>query len=233
MPWRVRHGSVRTDLSTPIAPRNCNFNQRMPWAVKARAGHASGFMKQRQLTRWMDLDCYLLCNSALLFLVFIFFSVMNKLESPTWLFASQKDWRYVMNQNRFSNLGALGGRILLGLMFVSAGLQKIGAYAGTQGYMESMGVPGGLLPLVIALEIGAGLAVILGLATRVSALALAGFTLSAAVLFHANLADQMQSILFMKNVAIAGGFFLLAVGGPGAWSLDRAFVSRLRPVMSR
>ena len=137
-----------------------------------------------------------------------------------------------MHQNFFSNLGALGGRSLLGLIFVSAGLQKIGAYAGTQGYMESMGVPGGLLPLVVALEIGAGLAVMLGLTARVSAFALAGFTLSAAVLFHANFADQMQSILFMKNIAIAGGLFMLTVSGPGAWSLDRVFMSRLKPAVS-
>lgn len=136
-----------------------------------------------------------------------------------------------MNANFLSNLGALGGRALLGLMFVSAALQKIGAYAGTQGYMESMGVPGGLLPLVIALEIGAGLAVMLGIAARVSAFALAGFTLVAAVVFHANFADQMQSILFMKNVAIAGGLFMLTVNGPGAWSVERVFASRLKPAV--
>ena len=134
-----------------------------------------------------------------------------------------------MNANILGNLGALGGRALLGLMFVSAGLQKIGAYAGTQGYMESMGVPGGLLPLVIALEIGAGLAVMLGIAARVSAFALAGFTLIAAGVFHANFADQMQSILFMKNVAIAGGLLMLTVHGPGTWSVDRVFANRLKP----
>ena len=90
-----------------------------------------------------------------------------------------------MNTNTLNNAGALSGRILLGLMFVSAGVDKIGGYAGTQGYMESMGVPGGVLPLVIALEIGAGLAVMLGILARISALALAGFTLVAAVVFHA------------------------------------------------
>ncbi len=137
-----------------------------------------------------------------------------------------------MNQKVHSSLGALGGRVLLGLMFVVAGLNKISAYAGTQGYMESMGIPGGLLPLVIALEIGAGLAVMLGIATRLSALALAGFTLVAAIVFHADVADQMQSILFMKNIAIAGGLFLLAVNGPGAWSVDRVFASRLKPAVA-
>ena len=92
--------------------------------------------------------------------------------------------------NKFIDLGA---RILLGLMFVVAGIGKLGeGYAGTAGYMESMGVPGALLPLVILTEIGAGLLIIIGLQTRLAALALAGFTLLAAIIFHSNFADQMQ-----------------------------------------
>ena len=137
-----------------------------------------------------------------------------------------------MNSNTLNNAGALSGRILLGLMFVSAGVDKIGGYAGTQGYMESVGVPGGVLPLVIALEIGAGLAVMLGILTRVSALALAGFTLVAAVLFHADFADQMQSILFWKNVAIAGGFLMVAAHGPGAWTLSNLLGNRREPAIT-
>ena len=114
----------------------------------------------------------------------------------------------------------LAGRILMGGIFLIAGLSKIGGFAGTQAYMESVGVPGALLPAVIALEVGGALLIMAGLWTRLAALALAGFTLTAAVLFHANFADQMQQILFMKNMAIAGGFLLLAAKGPGAWSLD-------------
>lgn len=137
-----------------------------------------------------------------------------------------------MNSNTLNNAGALSGRILLGLMFVSAAVDKIGGYAGTQGYMESMGVPGGVLPLVIALEIGAGLAVMLGILTRISALALAGFTLVAAVIFHADFADQMQSILFWKNVAIAGGFLMVAAHGPGAWTLPNLLGNRREPAIT-
>jgi putative oxidoreductase len=137
-----------------------------------------------------------------------------------------------MNSNTLNNAGALSGRILLGLMFVSAGVDKIGGYAGTQGYMESMGVPGGVLPLVIALEIGAGLAVMLGILARISALALAGFTLVAAVVFHADLADQMQSILFWKNVAIAGGFLMVAAHGPGTWTLPNLLGNRREPAIT-
>ena len=115
----------------------------------------------------------------------------------------------------------LAGRILLAQMFLMAGLSKIGAYAGTQGYMESMGVPGALLPLVIALEVGGALALILGWQTRLTALALAGFSLVAAVIFHANLVDQMQMILFMKNFAIAGGLLVVAAQNPAhSLSLD-------------
>lgn len=112
--------------------------------------------------------------------------------------------------NKYANLV---GRILLAHIFLLAGISKISGYAATQGYMEAMGVPGALLPLVIALEVGGALALIIGWQTRVAALALAGFSLVAAVIFHADFADQMQMIMFMKNVAIAGGLVLLAAQG--------------------
>lgn len=112
------------------------------------------------------------------------------------------------------------GRVLISAMFVMAGLTKIGAYAGTQAYMESQGVPGMLLPLVILLETGGGLAVIVGWQTRIFAFLLAGFCLLAAVVFHLDFGDQLQSILFMKNLGLAGGFLFLVANGAGALSLD-------------
>jgi putative oxidoreductase len=118
------------------------------------------------------------------------------------------------------------GRVLLALMFVAAGYGKIGGYEGTQGYMESMGVPGMLLPLVIALELGGGLAIIAGWQTRIIAILLAGFCLVAAFIFHLDFADRMQSIMFMKNLSVAGGFLLLAAYGPGAFALDNRSASR-------
>ena len=111
-------------------------------------------------------------------------------------------------------------RLFLAQMFLLSGIFKIGGYAGTQGYMEAMGVPGMLLPLVIALEIGGGLAIIVGWQTRLVSIVLAAFTLAAAAIFHNNLADQTQMIMFMKNIAIAGGFILLAVHGAGGYSWD-------------
>ncbi|MFS1162415.1 DoxX family protein [Aeromonas salmonicida] len=122
--------------------------------------------------------------------------------------------------DKMIDMALLVGRVLLALMFVMAGWSKIGGYAGTQGYMEAMGVPGFMLPLVILLELGGGLAVVLGLFTRSIAVLLAGFTLMAAFIFHYQPADQMQMLMFMKNVSVAGGFLALAAAGAGAFSLD-------------
>jgi putative oxidoreductase len=125
-----------------------------------------------------------------------------------------------MNQSFVTAGTQLTGRALMSAIFIMAGISKIGAYAGTQGYMESAGVPGALLPLVILLEIGGGLAVLLGWKVRIAAFLLAGFSVLSALLFHANFADQTQSILFMKNVAMAGGLLFLVAGGVPAWSID-------------
>jgi putative oxidoreductase len=117
-------------------------------------------------------------------------------------------------------IGTLLGRVGLSTLFILTGYAKIAAYAGTQQYMASAGVPGFLLPFVIALELGGGLAILAGFLTRPVALALAAFSVVAALLFHANLADQGQYINFFKNLSIAGGFLVLAANGAGALSVD-------------
>jgi putative oxidoreductase len=122
--------------------------------------------------------------------------------------------------NKLQEFAAPAGRLLIALMFFMSGLNKIFAYEGTQGYMEAMGVPGALLPLVILTEVLLGLAVIVGFKTRLAAFGLAGFSIVSAILFHANFSDQMQMAMFMKNVAISGGFLFLIAHGAGAWSLD-------------
>jgi putative oxidoreductase len=114
----------------------------------------------------------------------------------------------------------LAARLLLVTMFILTGFNKISGYEGTQQYMQSMGVPGALLPLVIALEIGGGLAVAVGFGTRLVAFLLAGFTMIATLVFHSNLADQVQMLFFLKNLGIAGGFLLLFVHGAGPLSID-------------
>ena len=122
--------------------------------------------------------------------------------------------------NTVQTLSAPLGRLLIALIFVISGVGKLGSYAGTQGYMETMGVPGALLAPVIALEVLGGLAIILGWQTRLVAFLLAGFCIVSAVLFHGNIGDQMQQIQFLKNLGLAGGFLFLVAHGAGAWSLD-------------
>ncbi|MGQ0799268.1 MAG: DoxX family protein [Pseudomarimonas sp.] len=121
---------------------------------------------------------------------------------------------------------SLLGRAGLSLIFIISGWGKIAGYAATQGYMEAMGVPGALLPLVIVLELGGGLAILAGAFTRWIALALATFSVLAALVFHAAFADPMQAISFWKNVAIGGGFLLLAAHGPGPLSVDARLLRR-------
>ena len=118
------------------------------------------------------------------------------------------------------SFSALFGRIGLSLIFILSGIAKISAFAGTQQYMAAAGVPGFLLPFVIALEVGGGVAILAGAFTRQAAVALALFSVVSALLFHANLADQNQFIHFMKNIAIAGGFLTLAAHGAGSISVD-------------
>lgn len=125
------------------------------------------------------------------------------------------------------NTLSLVGRLLLALLFLSAGISKIGGFAGTVGYISSVGMP---LPTVaaavaVAVEVLGGLALIAGFGTRIAALVLAAFTLVASLYFHAFWsvpADQafMQQLMFFKNIAVVGGLLMLAAHGAGAWSLD-------------
>ena len=120
---------------------------------------------------------------------------------------------------------ALVSRLFASAIFIGAGISKLGAgFAGTQGYMVSMGVPAGLLPLVIALELGGGLSLLLGFQTRLAAFLLAGFSIIAGLIFHSG-ADQMQQIMLMKNFAMAGGLLAFTMFGAGRLSLDGEHVS--------
>jgi putative oxidoreductase len=118
----------------------------------------------------------------------------------------------------------LAARLLLAYIFIIAGYGKIGGFAGVQQYMGSAGVPGALLPLVIAVELGLGLLIAVGYQTRIAALGLAAFTLVAGYMFHFKPADMGQMIHFNKNLAIVGGLLALSVAGAGAWAVD-AFTS--------
>lgn len=111
------------------------------------------------------------------------------------------------------------GRILLSILFIPAGYGKLTAISGTAGYFASKGLP---LPEVTAVIVGlvellGGLAVLVGFQTRYAAILLGLFTLGAAYVGHF---DPFESTQFFKNLAITGGFFILAAHGAGALSID-------------
>jgi putative oxidoreductase len=137
--------------------------------------------------------------------------------SPTFGLANERSsLRYS------SDAFALVGRVLLAAIFVFFGAGKAADPTGTIGYIGSVGLP--FPPLAyagaVALEIGGGLALLIGYRTRSIALALALFSVLAALTFHANLADQNQLIHFFKNIAMAGGLLQVAAFGSGRFSLD-------------
>ena len=127
-----------------------------------------------------------------------------------------------------SDLLALAGRLLLAYLFIPAGFAKLMGFAGTVGYISSVGLP---LPSVaaavaIVVELGAGIALLLGYKTRVAAIVLAAFTLVASFFFHAFWAapeamKMVATLLFNKNIAVVGGLLALAAFGPGRLSVDK------------
>jgi putative oxidoreductase len=129
--------------------------------------------------------------------------------------------------NALQNPFALLARLLMAALFLPAGISKIGGFAGTAGYIGSVGLP---LPevgaaIAILVEVIAPILLIIGLFTRPAALVLAVFTLVASVFFHAYWsvpADQqfMQSLLFWKNIGVVGGLLAIAAFGAGAFSVD-------------
>lgn len=122
----------------------------------------------------------------------------------------------------YADTAALVGRILLAIIFVLSGAGKLVDPAGTIGYIGAAGLP--LAPIAyagaVAVELGGGIALILGYRTRLAAAGMALFSVLAALFFHSALADQNQMIHFMKNVAIAGGLLQVVAFGGGRISLD-------------
>jgi putative oxidoreductase len=120
------------------------------------------------------------------------------------------------------DLITLVARVLIASLFIVFGYEKVTGYAASVGYMEAYGLPGTLLPLAIAAELGGGIAILLGLFSRWAALALAGFCIVTALVFHTAWSGdggQAQFINFMKNLALAGGLLLLFANGPGKYAV--------------
>jgi putative oxidoreductase len=124
--------------------------------------------------------------------------------------------------NQDSLIAALNllGRVLLVAIFLFEAWVKLHGYGDVVEYMERFGVPGILLPLVIAVEIVAPVMIIVGWYARLAALALAGFCLLTALFFHTDFENTNQVLHFWKNLAMAGGFIVVMANGAGAWALD-------------
>lgn len=131
------------------------------------------------------------------------------------------------SESALTDAGLLAGRLLLVFIFLHESIGLVGNYTGAAAYMQKSGVPSLLLPAVIALQLGGGLLIATGTMTRFTALLFAGFCVLTAILFHWQFADRNQLLHFQKDLAIAGGFIVLACCGPGSWSLDR-YVSRVK-----
>ena len=126
-------------------------------------------------------------------------------------------------KSSISNLLSLAARVLLSALFLMSGINKILNPADTQQYMASYGMPltGLLLMGAIALELAGGLSVLLGYKARWGAIALIIFLIPATLIFHTNFADQMQTIQFMKNLAILGGLLMIIQSGSGDIAIKR------------
>ena len=120
-----------------------------------------------------------------------------------------------------ANLVDFIGRLLISALFLFSGYNKIFSIDGTMSWMEGFGVPGFLLYPAIALEIILPLFVIIGYQARISAGLLAIFCIATAFLFHFDFVDQMQTIAFLKNLGLAGGFLFILANGTKGWSVDR------------
>ena len=120
-----------------------------------------------------------------------------------------------------ANLFDLIGRIFISLVFLLSGYNKIFNYDNTISWMEGFGIPGFLLWPAIVLEILLPIFIIIGYGSQISATILAMFCLATALIFHYDFANQMQTIAFLKNFGLAGGFLFIAANGPKEWAIEK------------
>lgn len=131
-----------------------------------------------------------------------------------------------------SSIAAVVGRILLAIIFIVSGATKLMNVAATEAMITGVGMPGGLAIPTGLFELIAGLCIALGLMTRIASILLAGFTLLAAILYHNRLDDPMQSAMFLKDVAIAGGLLLVFAHSQIWYGWDRIRRDRRHEVAS-
>ncbi len=120
------------------------------------------------------------------------------------------------------------GRLLLSVIFLWGGFQKLGAFDGTIAYMASQGLPVPELAALVAIvvECVGGILVLLGYQTRLVGLVMAVWCIATALVAHTHFGDQNQTVHFLKNVAMSGGFLQLVAFGAGGWSLDARAAGR-------
>ena len=120
-----------------------------------------------------------------------------------------------------SNLIDFIGRLLISLLFLLSAYNKIFSIDGTMSWMEGYGIPGLLLYPTIAIEIILPLFIVIGYNAKLSAGLLVIFCVTTAFIFHYDFADQMQTIAFLKNIGLAGGFLFIVANGTKEWSIDK------------
>ena len=120
-----------------------------------------------------------------------------------------------------TNILDLVGRVFISLIFLLSGINKIGNYEGSIGWIESFGMPGIFLIPAIILEIGAPILIITGYKVKIAAALLSVFCIATALIFHTDFSNQMQFVSFMKNIALAVGFLLLVINDTKEFSLER------------
>jgi len=120
-----------------------------------------------------------------------------------------------------ANFIDLIGRIFISSVFLLSGYNKIFSYENTVTWMEGYGVPGLLLWPTIVLEILLPIFIIIGYKTQLSAILLAIFSITTAIIFHLDFSNQMQIIAFLKNLGLAGGFMFIAINGTKDFALER------------
>ena len=119
-----------------------------------------------------------------------------------------------------TNILDLVGRVFISLVFLLSGINKIGNYEGSIGWMESFGMSGIFLIPAIILEIGAAILIIIGYKVKIAAALLSVFCIATALIFHTDFSNQMQFVSFMKNIALAGGFLFLVTNDTKDFSLE-------------
>ena len=136
-----------------------------------------------------------------------------------------------LNNHTIAPAAEAAGRVLLAALFIYEAIVKLRGYDLAVQYAAAYGVPSILLPLAIAVELGGGTLIVVGLLTRLAAFMLAGFCLLTAVIFHTKLSDTNQVLHFGKDIALAGAFLFVVGRGPGRFSIDAWLAHKREPAL--